>query len=84
MTSAETEGHVGWVGRLLPTFQARLVKEDGVDAAEGDRGELWVRGPSVMMGYHRNPEATAKTMVDDWLKTGDVLVRAKDGWYQYA
>jgi long-subunit acyl-CoA synthetase (AMP-forming) len=81
MTSLEAAGRTGSVGRLLPTFQARLVTEDGTDAAEGERGELWLRGPSIMMGYHRNPEATAKTMYDDWLKTGDVLVRTKDGWY---
>jgi acyl-CoA synthetase (AMP-forming)/AMP-acid ligase II len=82
MTSAEEAGHIGWVGRLIPTFQARLVDENGEDAAEGERGELWVRGPSVMMGYHRNPEATAKTMHEDWLKTGDVLIRSPDGWYK--
>lgn len=71
----------GWVGRLIPTFEARLVTESGEDAAKGERGELWLRSPSVMVGYHRNPEATAKTMEGEWLKTGDVLVRRDDGQY---
>jgi acyl-CoA synthetase (AMP-forming)/AMP-acid ligase II len=72
-------GHLG-IGRLLPTFQARLVRPDGSDAPRGERGELWVRGPCVMKGYHANPAATAGTMEPGgWLRTGDVLVRGDDG-----
>lgn len=78
----EAEGRAGWTGRLLPTFTARLVTEDGTDAAAGERGELWLAGPSVMKGYHNNPEATAKTMEGKWYKTGDVLVRDDQGWYK--
>ncbi|CAK9779744.1 unnamed protein product [Cutaneotrichosporon oleaginosum] len=72
-------GHLG-IGRLCATFQARLVREDGSDAPRGERGELWVRGPCVMKGYHANPAATAATMErGGWLRTGDVLVRGDDG-----
>lgn len=81
MASHEAAGRAGQVGRLMPTFEARLVTEDGTDAPEGERGELWLRGPSIMEGYHANPEATAKTMHGEWLKTGDVLIRRPDGWY---
>lgn len=81
-TTGDENVEPGWVGRILPTFEARLVKEDGEDAKEGERGEIWMRGPSVMMGYHDNPEATAKTMDGDWLKTGDVLIRRDDGHYK--
>lgn len=78
----DMEGRKGSCGRLIPTYEARLVQEDGSDAPEGGRGELWVRGPSVMTrGYHRNPEATAKTMNGDWFMTGDVAVRDPEGWY---
>ncbi|WOO86107.1 4-coumarate--CoA ligase-like 5 [Vanrija pseudolonga] len=78
----ESEGRGAWTGRLIPTYQARLVKEDGEDAAEGERGELWVRGPSVMKGYHKNPEATEKTMAPGgWYKTGDVLIVDDVGFY---
>ncbi|KAL1413142.1 hypothetical protein Q8F55_000891 [Vanrija albida] len=80
-TSHDSQGKGGSIGRLLPTFEARLVTPDGGDAARGERGELWVRSPSVMKGYHANQEATAKTMSGEWFKTGDVLVRDDDGWY---
>lgn len=75
---------LGWCGTLIPTWETRLVTEEGEDAAPGARGELWVRGPSVMKGYHNNAEATDKTMAPGgWFKTGDVLVRdPTDGWYQ--
>ncbi|KLT43481.1 putative AMP binding protein [Cutaneotrichosporon oleaginosum] len=76
-------GRQGWVGRLLPTYQARLVLPDGTDAARGAPGELWVRGPSVMKGYHNNAAATAETMaLGGWFRTGDVLVRDEHGWYK--
>jgi long-subunit acyl-CoA synthetase (AMP-forming) len=75
---------LGWCGRLIPTWEARLVTDEGEDAAPGGRGELWVRGPSVMKGYHNNPEATEKTMAPGgWFKTGDVLVRdSEDGFFK--
>ncbi|GMK54038.1 hypothetical protein CspeluHIS016_0106240 [Cutaneotrichosporon spelunceum] len=90
LTGAEAAGRSGWVGRLLPTYEARLVGADGRDVGEGEpdsensdgRGELWVRGPSVMKGYHNNPTATAATFSDGWFMTGDVLVRSPDGWYK--
>ncbi|BEJ12258.1 hypothetical protein CspHIS471_0207180 [Cutaneotrichosporon sp. HIS471] len=83
LTGDEVEGKSGWVGRLLPTYEARLIDVEGNDVhGVGERGELWVRGPSVMKGYHNNPEATAKTFNDDWFMTGDVLVRSADGWYK--
>lgn len=75
-------GHLG-VGRILPSYQVRLVRDDGSDAPVGERGELWCRGPNIMKGYHNNPEATAKTMAPgNWLKTGDVLVMNEDGLLQ--
>lgn len=71
------------VGRLLPGFQARLVKDDGEDAdpERGEAGELWVRGPCVMKGYHNNPSATDNTIAPGgWMQTGDIVVRDPDGW----
>ena len=67
-------GSVGW---LQPNTEARLVSpESGEDAEEG---EVWVRGPQVMLGYLNDPEATAATLTaDGWLRTGDIG-RAVDG-----
>lgn len=83
---SEKQGRNGWVGLLGPTWQARLVKEDGEDAAPGEPGELWVRGPSTMTGYYKNEEANRKTFAPGvggrWLKTGDVLIREDDGNYK--
>jgi acyl-CoA synthetase (AMP-forming)/AMP-acid ligase II len=64
----------GSVGALIPNTEARLVDPaTGEDVAEGEEGEIWVRGPQVMRGYLNNPEATAETLVDDgWLRTGDI------------
>jgi acyl-CoA synthetase (AMP-forming)/AMP-acid ligase II len=73
----------GSVGYALPSTECRLVDPDtGQDAAEGERGELWVRGPQVMAGYLNNPSATANTLDGEgWLHTGDVAVVDEHGRY---
>jgi len=61
------------VGRLLPGIEARLVAKDGRIVANGDIGELHVRGPNVMRGYYRAPDLTAKAIDEDgWFNTGDL------------
>lgn len=76
---------VAGVGWLVPGMQAKLVEEDGSDVhGFNTPGELWMRGPNVMMGYLHNPEATAHAFSDEslvWFKTGDVAVIKPDGQY---
>lgn len=68
------------VGTVIPGVAVRIVGLDGEDVTEGDVGELWVRGPNVMLGYYRAPELTAATVTEDgWLRTGDLARRAADG-----
>lgn len=71
------------VGRLLPNLEARLVNDDVNEASEGESGELWIRGPTIMKGYLNNTEATINSITPDgWFKTGDIAMRDKDGyWY---
>ena len=64
----------GTVGRPLPNTELRVVDPDtGRDLGHRENGELWVRGPQVMTGYHGDPEATAAILDGDgWLRTGDL------------
>ena len=77
------ENKPGSIGQPLAATECRLVDpETGEDVAEGERGELWIRGPQVMAGYLNNDEATAATIdADGWLHTGDIATRDSDGYY---
>ncbi len=73
---ASRSGTVGWT---LPNTECRLV--DPISGDDAPEGELWVRGPQVMKGYHRNAAATATTLTEDgWLKTGDIGSMDADGY----
>ena len=78
------ENRPGKIGPPLPGTECRLVDpESGEDVGEGERGELWIRGPQVMRGYLENPEATASTIDDQgWLHTGDVATVDGDGYFE--
>ena len=73
----------GTVGPAIPGTECRIVDpESGEDVGEGERGELWIRGPQVMRGYLNNEEATAATIdADGWLHTGDIAIVDPDGYY---
>ena len=61
----------GSTGVLSPGMEARIVRDDGMDANTGEPGELWLRGNTVAMGYLNNKKATKATFIDGWLRTGD-------------
>lgn len=71
---------VGSIGIPLPATELRLVDDTGRECADGEPGELCVAGPQVMKGYWQRPEATADTVVDGWLYTGDVALILPDGY----
>ncbi|XP_066281399.1 uncharacterized protein [Branchiostoma lanceolatum] len=69
----EGEDLPGSIGQPLPNTECKIVDvESGKLLGEGEDGELCVRGPQVMKGYLNNPEATANTIKDGWLHTGDI------------
>jgi long-chain acyl-CoA synthetase len=55
-----------------PTGDVKIMDDAGRELPVGGVGELWVKGPSVVKGYWRDPEATAAAFVDGWLRTGDI------------
>jgi acyl-CoA synthetase (AMP-forming)/AMP-acid ligase II len=72
----------GSVGPPISNTEVRLIDPaTGTDSAEGEPGEVWVRGPQVMAGYLNNEEATRSTVDEGgWLHTGDIGVCDEDGW----
>jgi long-chain acyl-CoA synthetase len=75
----------GLVGIPLPGYRMRVVDEKGADVPKGEVGELAVKGPGVMRGYHGKEEATAEAMLEDgWLRTGDLARRGFLGLIEFA
>jgi long-chain acyl-CoA synthetase len=68
------------VGKPFACVEAKIVDADGIEVGPGVPGEIMARGPCAMMGYWNKPEDTAKTMVDGWVKTGDVAYKDADGF----
>ena len=67
-------------GPAMPSFEAKCVDDDGQAVPVGGVGELWVRGTSVIKGYLNRPDATAESIVEGWLRTGDVARIDEDGF----
>jgi len=78
-TRVETPRSDVSIGRPLPGVEVKLVGPDRVPVADGEVGELWVRGPNIMKGYYRAPEETAAVIdAEGWFNTRD-LARLEDG-----
>ncbi|ATM85718.1 MULTISPECIES: long-chain-fatty-acid--CoA ligase FadD [Yersinia] len=70
----------GSIGLPVPSTDVRLVDDEGQDVAFGEPGELWVRGPQVMLGYWQRPAATDEVLKDGWLATGDIATLDEKGF----
>ena len=71
----------GSVGPPIPGVEMRIADDDGRPLADGEHGEVCVRGPSVMRGYWNLPEETAQAFHGEWFRTGDLGWRDGDGWF---
>jgi long-chain acyl-CoA synthetase len=67
-------------GPAMPSFEVKCVDDDGNTVPAGQVGELWVKGAPVIKGYINRPDATAESITDGWLHTGDVARIDEDGF----
>ncbi len=84
----EQDRHSDSMGRLVPGVEVRIVNQDMEDVDDGDAGEMLVRcgAPgsfTIMRAYLDLPEATAEAFVGDWLRSGDIVRRDKDGYFYF-
>ena len=76
----DPEAVAGTIGREAPRMQLRLIDEHGHDVPPGAEGEIAAKGPSVHLGYYKNPTANAELFTaDGWFRTGDLGVREPSG-----
>ncbi len=79
--SAIQKERLASAGRRTPLYEVKVVDGEGRDAPCRTSGEIWVRGPSVIRGYWRDPEQTGKTVSDGWFKTGDIGMMDEGGYF---
>ena len=71
---------VGAIGKAGYGWEVKIANPDGSEVAKGEVGELLLKGPGVMECYYNDPEATAETLKDGWLYTGDMAKEDEDGF----
>ena len=72
--------HPTSTGRATPILELSVRDPEGNDLPVGERGEIWFKGPHLIRGYWNKPEATAETLVDGWLRSGDLGRIDEDGF----
>ncbi|QRN36497.1 long-chain-fatty-acid--CoA ligase FadD [Pectobacterium carotovorum] len=70
----------GSIGLPVSSTDVKIIDDAGNDAGPGESGELWVRGPQVMLGYWQQPAATDEVLKDGWLATGDIVTSDDEGF----
>ncbi len=80
LRAEDAERKLGSAGQAMMNNRVIIVGDDGAELARGEVGELLIKGPDVMAGYWNDPEATAATIVDGWLRTGDLGSMDDDGF----
>lgn len=75
-------GRLGCIGMPVSSTEMRIVDDAGNPLPQGETGEIQIKGPQVMKGYYNRPDATAQTIKDGWLCTGDIGLMHPDGYFQ--
>ena len=73
----------GSIGKPISGIQMRLVGKEGTDVPDGQTGEILLKAESLTTGYWDDPEATEKSFVDGWFRTGDLACKDEDGYYHF-
>jgi long-chain acyl-CoA synthetase len=79
----KAEAKMGSIGRAVPRVEVKIVDEKDKEVPLGEAGEIITRGPHVMKGYFRRPDASAERIRNGWLYTGDVGKVEADGYYYH-
>jgi benzoate-CoA ligase family protein len=74
----------GSLGKLVPGYEARVVRDDGGDAGDGEIGTLWVKGDSAALCYWQAHEKSKQVLRGDWVVSGDLFSRDAAGYFYYA
>jgi long-chain acyl-CoA synthetase len=77
----DRERKPGSIGTPIKDVEMKLLDEDGNEVADGEVGEIAIKGPNVMKGYWKKDDATAEAIVDGWFHSGDLAKRDEDGYY---
>jgi long-chain acyl-CoA synthetase len=79
-SGTDYETHPTSTGRGTPILQLEIRDAEAKPVPAGERGEIWMKGPNLIRGYWNKPEATAETIVDGWLRTGDLGRMDEEGF----
>ena len=81
-TNAPHRHKFGSSGNVLENIDLKIIKDDGLEAQPGEKGEIVIKGNNVMKGYLKNKEATSNTIKNNWLYTGDMGYLDRDNFLQ--
>jgi benzoate-CoA ligase family protein len=83
ISNREGNSRAGSSGTVVEGYDARLMDDSGEEVDRNQLGNLWVRGGSATAGYWNRPDLTESTIVDGWVRTGDIYRRDEDGFFYH-